>query len=192
MARTQPSQVKPGPRERLLRAARDLTYRDGVHVGVDAILKEADAARRSLYEHFGGKDGLIAEMLRESAAADEAWYRTTLDACGTDPRARILGLFDALDPLVCAPEFRGCRFTAADLSLADPANPAHGEARGHKQRVHDMLRRELERLGHPAPALGAAQLQLLIEGVMVRALMDPESHPARAAKQLAHSVVGPP
>ncbi|MFD0889640.1 TetR/AcrR family transcriptional regulator, partial [Streptosporangium algeriense] len=49
----------PGPRERLLEAAGELTYRQGVGVGVDALLKAANVARRSLYEHFGGKDGLV-------------------------------------------------------------------------------------------------------------------------------------
>ncbi|MFD8637974.1 TetR/AcrR family transcriptional regulator [Streptomyces sp. NPDC059656] len=64
--------AKPGPRERLLLAAQELTYTQGVGVGVDALLKAAGVARRSLYEHFGGKDGLIAEVLRRSTAEDEA------------------------------------------------------------------------------------------------------------------------
>lgn len=63
--------AKPGPRDRLLRAAKELTYAQGLTVGVDALLKEADVARRSLYEHFGGKDGLLAEVIRTSAAEDE-------------------------------------------------------------------------------------------------------------------------
>jgi AcrR family transcriptional regulator len=44
---------------------------------VDTILKEADVARRSLYQHFGGKDGLIAEMLRTTAS--DARYRQVMD-----------------------------------------------------------------------------------------------------------------
>src|SRR6266498_856390 len=67
--------AKPGPRERLLRAAQELTYARGAGVGVDAILQQADVARRSLYQHFGGKDGLIAEVIRASAAEEEARYR---------------------------------------------------------------------------------------------------------------------
>ncbi|MFD0351393.1 TetR/AcrR family transcriptional regulator [Kitasatospora aburaviensis] len=74
-----------GPRERLLEAAQQLTYSQGVGVGVDALLKAADVARRSLYEHFGGKDGLIAEVLRRSAEADEAAYVRTMAAAGEDP-----------------------------------------------------------------------------------------------------------
>lgn len=68
----------PGPRERLLEAAKLLTYKQGVGVGVDALLKVANVARRSLYEHFGGKDGLITEVLRLTAAEDEAAYQQTM------------------------------------------------------------------------------------------------------------------
>jgi AcrR family transcriptional regulator len=42
----------------------------------DALLREAKVARRSLYEHFGGKDGLIAAVLRRAYDEDLAWYET--------------------------------------------------------------------------------------------------------------------
>jgi AcrR family transcriptional regulator len=54
--------ARPGPRERLIEAGHELTYNQGLGVGVDAILAKADVARRSLYEHFGGKDGLLIEV----------------------------------------------------------------------------------------------------------------------------------
>src|SRR5262249_50421155 len=76
----------PGPRERLLGAAQRLPAAQGVKVGVDAILTAASVARRSLYEHFGGKDGLVAEVLRRSAAEDEDRYRQVMQAAGDDPR----------------------------------------------------------------------------------------------------------
>src|SRR5215470_18267016 len=109
--------MKHGPRERLLSAAVDLTYAYGMGVGVDAILKEADVARRSLYQHFGGKDGLLVEVIRVTSAEDERAYRAALEAGGTDPRKRILSAFDAVCEAVSTPGFRGCRYIAADLAL---------------------------------------------------------------------------
>src|SRR5829696_4678714 len=47
------SALRPGPRERLLDAGREVTYAHGVGVGVDTILDAAGVARRSLYQHFG-------------------------------------------------------------------------------------------------------------------------------------------
>jgi len=174
--------TRPGPRERLLDAAREVTYAHGVNVGVDAILQRADVARRSLYQHFGGKDGLIAAMLHETS--NEYRYRETMDAAGDDPRARLLAVFDELDKVVSRPEFRGCRFTAAELSLPDE-HPAHAEIRQYKGRLHEMFEAELVKLGHPDPDFGANQLLVLVDGVLAHGVTRADAHPAMAAKALA-------
>lgn len=174
---------RPGPRDRLLDAARDLTYREGVHVGVDAILKQADVARRSLYQHFGGKDELIAEVLRTSSVP--ARYQEAMRRGGDDPRQRLLAVFDELEQVTTNPSFRGCRYTSAELALTDPAHPAHAEVRAYKDGLHRLVRDELTRYGHPDPADGADQLLVLIDGVLAHAVTRPDAHPARAARKLA-------
>lgn len=179
----------PGPRRRLLRAAAELTYRDGVGVGVDAILTEARVARRSLYQHFGGKDGLVAEVLREQAEQAEQFYRDALDAAGRDPRRRLRALFGTVESVTSRAGYRGCPQVKADLSLADPAHPAHQVVREHKVRVKEMLAAELRAAGHPDPAVGAAQLELLIEGAAVVAASRPDERPVRAASALAEVVI---
>ncbi|SEF18934.1 TetR/AcrR family transcriptional regulator [Jiangella alba] len=179
----------PGPRERLLAAAKELTYEQGVSVGVDALLKRANVARRSLYEHFGGKDGLITEVLRVSADEDEAAYRRAMLAAGDDPRGRLLAIFDWLDGVIQEPDFRGCRYLAAELALA-PDHPAHAVTRRYRERVHDLLATELRALGHPRPDPAAAQLFLLIDGALAVGATRPAAHPAAAARQLADHVIG--
>ena len=186
---TTSSGAKPGPRDRLLRGARELTYELGVNVGVDAILEHANVARRSLYQHFGGKDELIAATLRASAEVDEQRYRAALDSGGQDPRARLLAVFDALDETTSSTQFRGCRYLAAELSLPDPEHPAHAEVRAYKQRLHELFQRELETLGHPTPASAADELLMLVDGVLINAVTRPESHPGQTARRLAEIVL---
>lgn len=175
--------TRPGPRERLLDAARDLTYSHGVHIGVDTLLKQADVARRSLYQHFGGKDELIAEMLRTSV--NHSRYRDVMDAAGDNPRHRILAVFDELETITTRPAFRGCRYTTAELALADPAHPAHAEIRAYKDGLHQLFSAELTRHGHPDPDFGATQLVVLIDGVLAHAVTRPDAHPALAARAAA-------
>ena len=56
---------RPSARERLLAAADELFYRDGVHsTGIDAVIEKAGVAKGSLYYIFGGKDELVAAYLR--------------------------------------------------------------------------------------------------------------------------------
>ena len=179
----------PGPRERLLAAAQRLTATHGVGVGVDAILEDASVARRSLYQHFGSKDALIAESLRDSARLDEARYRAALDSAGTDPHARILAVFATLDATTSAPGYRGCRYVAAELSLSDPGHPAHAVTREYTERLRVIFADELTALGHPQPRQGAEQLVVLIDGVLVLGAINPESHPARVVLPLVESIL---
>jgi len=178
------------PRERLLAAARDLTYSHGVGVGVDAILKQARVARRSLYEHFGGKDGLITEVLRSTTAEDEALYRQTMQAAGDDPRARLLAIFDMLAKVVEDPDFRGCRYLSADLALTDPDHPAHEVTRQYREDIHALLEDELVKLGDQQPASTADQLLLLIDGTLAVGATRSNADPAGLARQLAEQIVG--
>ena len=73
-------------RERLLRAAADLFARKGVDaVSVDAIADEAGRTSGALYDHFGGKQGLVAALvdtMRNELAAQ-------IGGESDDPRHRI-------------------------------------------------------------------------------------------------------
>jgi AcrR family transcriptional regulator len=181
-------QTSPGPRERLLAAGQNLFYSRGASVGVDALLKEANVARRSLYEHFGDKDGLVTAVLRRACDEDIAWYEEAL-AGATDPRERLLGLFDRLDELVSNPDFRGCRYFATDLSFADPHHPAHAETDAFRRRLRALLLRELKALGHGNPERAAEQLHLLIEGTLVMGATQDSHHAGRAARDIAAAIL---
>lgn len=183
------TRTKPGPRERLLEAAQKLTYTHGMGVGVDALLKEANVARRSLYEHFGGKDGLIAEVLRRSAAEDEADYHRVMRAAGDDPRDRLLAIFDRLAEIIARPDFHGCRYLAADLALSEPGHPVHEITREYHRHVLGLLEHELAALGHPRPARAADQFLLLIDATLAAGTTRPETLPAASARELAEQVL---
>ncbi|WP_026923195.1 TetR/AcrR family transcriptional regulator [Glycomyces arizonensis] len=179
----------PGPRERLLEAAQSLTYSHGMGVGVDALLTAANVARRSLYEHFGGKDGLLTEVLKRATEADESRYAATMDGAGEDPRDRLLAVFDDLEGVIAEPGFRGCRYLAADLALTDPHHPGHAVTRAYRERVSGRLEHELRRLEHPRPALAADQLLLLIDGALAAGATRLKTEPAAAARELAELVI---
>ena len=71
-----------GVRDRLLDAADRLFYQEGVRaVGIDRVLAEADAAKASLYQHFGSKDQLVASYLerktKDARASIEAYLADT-------------------------------------------------------------------------------------------------------------------
>ncbi|MFI8931522.1 TetR family transcriptional regulator [Streptomyces sp. NPDC053474] len=121
-----------------------------------ALLKAAGAARRSLYEHFGGKDGLIAEVLRRSTAEDLDKYRATMDAAGDDPRTWLLAVIDRLAEIAAAPDFHGW------LSGRRPRahRPRVPGPRGHPglpAHPPQPVRRRADRLGARVPRSTAAR-----------------------------------
>lgn len=185
------TRTRQGPRQRLIESAKRLTYTHGANVGVDAILTDAKVARRSLYEHFGGKDGLLAEVLRSSSDEDLSRYREVMNAAGDNPRQRLLAIFDDIDTVRRQPDFRGCRYLAADLALADTAHPAHAVTADYRREVHQLLKAELVRLGNSHPAAAADQLHLLIEGALATGSTRPDVNAGSVARQLAVGILGP-
>ena len=57
--------VAVSARERLLAAADELFYEEGIHVvGIDRIIDKAGVAKATLYSTFGNKEGLILAYLQ--------------------------------------------------------------------------------------------------------------------------------
>jgi AcrR family transcriptional regulator len=155
---------------------------------VDAILEDAGVARRSLYQHFGGKDGLIAASLLDSCEKDVERYTAALDTAD-DPRARVLAVFDGLDTTTSSASFRGCRYVSAAHALKDPDHPAHAATRAYTERLRALFEEELTNLGHPDPAGGSDQILVLIEGVLVLGVIFPASHPACSVRPLVEHIL---
>ena len=114
----------PTARQRLLDAAADLFYRQGIGaVGVDLVSKQAGVSKRTLYQQFGSKDRLIAESLDAHGAAIIGPYMPAEDP-GAPARQQILAVFDGLSGWTASETFRGCPFINTATELADPGHPA--------------------------------------------------------------------
>ncbi|MEH0581001.1 MULTISPECIES: TetR/AcrR family transcriptional regulator [Streptomyces] len=162
------TEVKPSSRERLLEAAATLTYRDGVHIGIDALCKAAGVSKRSMYQLFESKDELLAASLEERAAAFVAGLLPAADD-GRSSRERILHVFEQVELQAGAPEFRGCRYLAAQIELKDQSHPASQVAHRIKGNLTAFFRAEAEQGGASDPDLLARQLSLVFDGASARA-----------------------
>ncbi|MDT5303498.1 MAG: hypothetical protein QOG79_6820 [Mycobacterium sp.] len=175
---------RPSARERLLAAADELFYRDGVHsTGIDAVIEKAGVAKGSLYYIFGGKDELVAAYLRGRHEA----FRQSVEAAqaGTDdPAEKILAIFDALGDYVSLPEFRGCPFDSAAAEA--PTGQCQVLA---IQEYRDWLHQSLVQLavdtGVPDSAALAEALIVLYNGALASA---DTATPSRAAAMTAKRI----
>jgi AcrR family transcriptional regulator len=157
------------PRERLLDAAGELFYRDGVNVGVDALCKAAGVSKKSMYQLFRSKDELIAETL----ASQGPLYQRALEPGedGGTPRERILTVFQRQDRLATGDSFLGCPFVNTAVELKNPEHPGSVVARHFKQRLTDFFEAELVAAGVDDPESLAIQLTMVFDGASARAVV---------------------
>ena len=83
-------------RERLLAAADELFYREGINnVGIDRVLEHAGVAKASLYSTFGSKEELVRAYLQGRQQARRARIEAAI-ARHRSPREQMLSVFDAM------------------------------------------------------------------------------------------------
>jgi len=166
---------KAGARDRLIAAAARLFYSEGIHaVGVDRLCAEAEVSKRSLYQHFEGKDEVVIAMLQAQAAKSAALFAPN----GRSPRERILAVFDALDHQADSPDFRGCPFLGAATELKDLDHPAVLVARQQKVALTEYFAEALRAGGVRDAELLALQLTLIFDGASAYSTVRGGSTPA--------------
>jgi AcrR family transcriptional regulator len=171
-------------RERLLAAANQLFYEEGVHtVGIDRVIERAGVAKATLYSAFGSKDGLIQEYLRGRHEFRRAAMTKRLATYDT-PRERLLGVFDVLGESFVEPGFHGCAFVNASAE-ANPDSPILGVTDEYRGWVRSLFIELAREAGATEPELLARQLVLLYDGAGIAARMDKDTKAAAAAKIVA-------
>ena len=169
-----PPAAPTGTRDRLLDAAADLFYREGVGVGVETLCRAAGVSKRSMYQLFASKDEVVAASLDRVAPR----YRTALIPSEEDhrsPRERILHVFERLEALSASPDFRGCPFVATAIELKSPRHPGSLVARRHKDALTSFFRQEAEHGGATDPTLLAQQLTIVYDGASSRAVVQADA-----------------
>jgi AcrR family transcriptional regulator len=175
--------AKRSPRDRLLEAASELFYAEGIQsVGINRVIERAGVAKDSLYTTFGSKEELVCAYL--NARHEETLDRLRSAVAATeDPIERLLAVFDAQARLFRTPDFRGCAFAAA-AAEAPRGGRVDVAAESYRHDIHALFSELAAGAGAPDPALLASQLQLVYDGGGLAAKMDRNpgiATPARAA-----------
>lgn len=147
-----------GARERILSASQQLFRTQGINnTGMDELCAVAQVSKRTVYQHFAGKDALIAEYLRQF---DPEILPEVFDCPDLTPRERLLAVFDIRSPM--------CPFIGAAVELADPDHPARVLARDYKTAFAARLTETAREAGANDPERLGEQLALLLDGASAR------------------------
>jgi AcrR family transcriptional regulator len=149
----------------LLGATSELTYARGITAtGVDAIAAQAGVTKRTLYQHFGSKDQLVAEALSERSRRAlsnlELGARRRSEQTGEHA---ILAFFDVIENALGTKTRAGCAFINASLEINYPGHPVREAALAHLRAREQLVRQLLVEAGADDADL-AAQVVLLVDG----------------------------
>ncbi|MEU9406640.1 helix-turn-helix domain-containing protein [Streptomyces sp. NPDC048281] len=168
-----------GARERILGASEQLFREQGINrTGMDQLCAAAQVSKRTAYQHFAGKDELVAEYLRRF---DPDVMPVVFDRSDLTPRERLLAAFEvpASGPEDITPM---CPYIAAAVELHDPEHPASRYARDYKQAIATRLAETAREAGATDPEQLGEQLALLLDGAAARTrVLNTESFPTAAA-----------
>jgi len=185
------SASRPCARDRIMAAASELFYKEGVHsVGIDRIIAESGVAKMSLYNHFKSKDALIAAWLDEQHHSWRECFQNAIArhaaASGESP---LLAIFDVLREGIEKPNFRGCAFINSAVELVDAEHPGYQITLAHEQAVADCILTLVKEANLPNPENLAQQLLILIQGATIVAMMHGCPNAAGQAKAAAATLI---
>ncbi|TWB09549.1 TetR family transcriptional regulator [Rhizobium sp. ERR 1071] len=189
------SQSPLSTRDRIVAAAAQLFYKEGIHaVSVDAVAEKAQVTKRGLYYHFRSKDDLIAAYLQQRDQPNLETFKTWYAEKDGDLPTKIKAIFQNLAKAAGHPKWKGCGFLRTSVELVQtPGHPAIVAGRRHKKNVEDWLYILLSERHLPEDArLIARQIILLLDGAFSVVLLHRDPVYFESAGEAAAALVGAP
>lgn len=176
--------------DRIAGLAAELFHEHGITTtGVDALSKAAGISKRTLYERFGSKDGLIVAAYEALDLPVFRMLTEAAEAASDTPRGQLEAFFAQTETMIRMPDFRGCPFSNASAELADSDHPAHKVVRRHKERIRRWLLRRARDAGARKPEELTRQLMLVFAGAQAQALVEQSPRAAREARAIAATLL---
>lgn len=175
-------------RERIMRTAHDLFYREGIRAtGIDRLIAESSVSKVTFYRNFPSKNDLIGEYLEYRHALWMAWFVDALTRYQLPRRQPIEALVPALEEWFKSGDYRGCAFINTVVEF-DGALPAVLEiARRHKLEMTQVIASLLPVSKHRE--VDAQVVAMAVDGAIVRAQLDKTTADAlKILEALLHSL----
>jgi len=160
------------PRERLLRTASAIFYRDGIHsVGVDRVVAEAGVTRATFYRHFPSKEDLVTAYLKLEDATIRGFFENAAPVA-TSPDNMLELVIEGIADDISRNHTRGCPFINAAAEYPNPDSAVRRTVRAHRAWFRSTLEAALVAAGRTDAAAAASALVLLRDAAFVGGYLD--------------------
>ncbi|MEO3402604.1 TetR/AcrR family transcriptional regulator [Mucilaginibacter sp. CAU 1740] len=178
--------------DKIIDTAGRLFYKQGFNAtGINQVIEEADIAKASLYKHFESKNDLMVAYLQ---GLHQSWYNrleTDIEKI-SDPKEKLLALFDHHDARQQFRDFGGCPFIKAnnEAGAADPRILT--EVQEAKEHAKSYIKTLVANSGHRQVLSDdelAETIFLMIEGGVTTASVFKQSADLQTAKKLIQKLI---
>lgn len=178
---------KNAVRQTIVDTASRLFYKQGYgNTGINQIIEESGVVKSSLYTSFRSKEDILMAYLESSGAAtDEALKNAAYKF--TDPKERVLGVFDYLVELVQEKEYYGCNFLNIISEIPKEDERVITQIKKQKNGVRRLFSEILEPIGK---ADMADQIYTLFDGALIANKVHNEVWPVNSARKIAEKLLG--
>ena len=176
--------------ERILKTAEQLFRADGFHAtGVDQIAARSGVTKRTLYKHFGSKEGLIEAVLRRNHDQTMEHIRSRVAEVEADGGKQLLVCFDLYQDWFSEPGFTGCIFIKTLNEFQQCSETLFALAAQAKSDLRAYITEIARGAGVIDPERLAYQLHLILEGSIVVAQCGRTVESICTARELAEKIV---
>ena len=181
------------PKERILATAYTLFYKQGYNVtGINQILEEAKVAKASLYQHFGSKEELGIQYIKEVRKDWFFAFEAHLSK-NQGPKQKILAAFDFLEMNMKLNSYRGCRFLNLLSDVDTTSKGMQTQVVEHKSKLRNVFKSLVDEYtgAHTQLAILNAHdtIYLLFEAAIMESKLYKDAWPIVAAKTSVNNIL---
>lgn len=177
-------------RDRILRAASELFYRNGIlATGVDALIDRANVAKATFYRHFPSKDHLVISWLRGPDARWIDWVVPELERRTDSPLRRLVEFWDVLGDWLEDHGYLGCPFLNTLAEIRDPEAAARREVESFVAEVEGYFAATAEEAGLENPAELARRMRYISMGLFMAVQLERSRAAVETARAAAISLL---
>jgi AcrR family transcriptional regulator len=178
----------PSNRERLMEAAGELFYREGLHaITADRVADRAGLTKPTIYNLFGSKDALVFETLQRRGEQIRAHIEQRA-AAHAEPLRKLAEVLHVHAEMLTSDGFHGCPLVLAAVQAPDSAE-AKALALAHKTWLRGLLAQFARRGGLKSPDTLASSLVLIIEGAAALSAVQAAEIVARHARAASRALI---
>jgi AcrR family transcriptional regulator len=168
-------------KQNIIDTASQLFYKQGYsNTGINQIISESGVVKSTLYTAFRSKEDILIAYLESAGAANNEAIKNAVDKF-SDPKEKILSVFDYLTELVTEKDYYGCHFLNIVSEVPKEDERVRTQVKKQKNSIRQIFKQILEPIGKGDLT---DEIYILFEGALIGNKVYDDVWPVISAKKI--------